>query len=169
MLDSKRISPRHPASSVWASFCRLASGESDGIRGVSAIEFAIIAPVFLIALIGTIDIGLGFYRQMQVQNAAQVGAQYAALHGFDGTDIANAITSATAYSAITASPAPSKFCGCVSTSGVNVVDCASSWPGGAAAGSYVTASAQATYNTVLPYPLIPSSYTLSAASILRIQ
>jgi Flp pilus assembly protein TadG len=168
-MTPSRIAILRRAVDPWAAFCRLLSTRGDGIAGVSAVEFAIIAPVFLAALIGTIDIGLGFYRKLQVQNAAQVGAQYAALHGFSGSDIANAITSATAYAGVRALPAPAQFCGCASASGITATDCSSSCPGGTPAGSYVTSSAQATYNTILPYPLIPSSYTLSAASTLRIQ
>jgi Flp pilus assembly protein TadG len=157
------------AARLRTSFRRLASGCDEGIAGVSAVEFAIIAPVFVVAIICTIDIGAGFYRKMQVQSAAQVGAQYAALHGFDATNIANAITSATAFSGIAASPSPAQFCGCASASGIGAVDCASKCPSGSSPGSYITASAQGTYTTILPYPLLSSSYTLNAQSTLRIQ
>jgi len=157
------------AAGLRTSLRRLAGGRDEGIAGVSAIEFAVIAPVFVVAIICTIDIGAGFYRQMQVQSAAQVGAQYAALHGFDATNIANAITSATAFVGIAATPAPAQFCGCASASGIGVIDCASKCPSGLSPGSYVTASAQGTYTTILPYPLLSSSYTLNARSTLRVQ
>ena len=168
MQSRSNISARI-AASLRSSLRCLASGSDEGIAGVSAVEFAIIAPVFVLATICTIDLGAGFYRKMQVQNAAQVGAQFAALHGFDSNNIENAITSATAFAGIAASPAPTQFCGCASDSGIGVIDCASKCPSGLSPGSYVTASAQATYNTILPYPLLPSSYTFNAQSILRVQ
>ena|SRR5215469_5305999 len=143
--------------------------DRDGIRGASAIEFAVVAPVMALASICTIDVGMGLYRNLQVENAAQIGAQYAALHGFNATAISNAITNATSYSGVTASPAPTEFCGCASTSGISVATCGSQCSGGVVAGTYITASAQSTYTTLLPYPIVPNSYALSAQSTLRIQ
>ena len=42
--------------------------------GAGAIEFAFLAPLLILMAMLTIDLGLGGYRQMQVQNAAQAGA-----------------------------------------------------------------------------------------------
>ena len=106
---------------------------------------------------------------MQVQDAAQAGAQYAAVHGFNASSISNAITGATSYSGISASPAPAQFCGCASATGISTVACGSQCPGNIAAGTYVTASAQSTYTTILPYPVIANSFALSAQSTVRIQ
>ena len=41
-------------------------------------------------------------------------------------------------------------------------------PAGAIAGTYVSVNAQASYSPLLPYPFLPSSLTLSAQSIVRI-
>jgi Flp pilus assembly protein TadG len=151
------------------SLRQFVGGDINGIRGTTAIEFAIIAPVLMLMTICTIDMGIGFYRYMQVESAAGVGAQSAALHGFNTSNIASAITNATSYSGISASPAPSQFCGCPSTSGIEVATCGSTCTGGAAAGTYVTTSAQSTYTPIMSYPLLPSSFTLSAQSTMRIQ
>jgi Flp pilus assembly protein TadG len=152
------------------------SGDKDGIRGVTAIEFAIIAPVLILMTICTIDLGIGFYRYLQVESAAGVGAQYAALNGFNVSNMKNAITNATSNSEISASPAPSTFCGCPSTTGITPMTAiappycaASTCTGGAVAGTYVTASAQSPYSPIMNYPLLPSSFTLSAQSTMRIQ
>jgi Flp pilus assembly protein TadG len=141
----------------------------DDHRGTSATEFAIIAPVLILMALCTVDLGLGFYRNMQVQNAAQAGAQYAALHGFDQANISNAITAATSDSGISASPTPVQFCGCPSATGISAMDCGSTCPSGAPPGTYVTASAQSTYYTVFSYPVIQDHVTLTAQSTLRIQ
>jgi Flp pilus assembly protein TadG len=117
----------------------------------------------------TVDLGLGFYRKMQVQNAAQAGAQYAALRGFDQTNISNAIAAATSSSTISALPAPVQFCGCPSGSGISALDCGSTCPSGSSPGTYVTASAQSTYYTVFSYPVIRDHVSLTAQSTLRIQ
>jgi len=100
-----------------------------GEDGVAATEFAFIAPILILLMICTVDLGFGAYRDMQVQNAAQAGSQYAVAHGFDATAMSNAVTSATSFAGISASPTPSQFCGCPSSSGLAVVACSSTCSG----------------------------------------
>jgi hypothetical protein len=109
---------------------RFMGGRDDGIGGVVAIEFAIVAVILIIMMVCTVDLGMGFYRKMQVQNAAQAGAQYAAARGFGESSIASAVTAATSFSGISASPAPTQFCGCPSIAGVAGVGCGSTCSGG---------------------------------------
>jgi Flp pilus assembly protein TadG len=137
--------------------------------GAAAIEFAIVVPMLILTMICIVDFGVGYYRKMQVQDAAQIGAQYAMRHGFDTTAIQNAIASATSFAGITASPAPTEYCGCPSTSGVAAVSCTATCDGGATPGTYMTVSAQGTYTTIMSYPLIDSSFTFSARSTVRLQ
>jgi Flp pilus assembly protein TadG len=137
--------------------------------GVAAIEFAIAAPILVLVMFCTTDLGLGIYRKMQVENAAQAGAEYAVLYGFAASSISSAVTQATSFSDISASPAPSQFCGCASDTGVTTADCSSTCTGGIAPGTYVTVSAQATYTTILHYPVIPDSFIFAAQSTVRIQ
>ena len=138
--------------------------------GMAAVEFAFVAPVLVAIIVCTGDLGLAFYRKMQVQNAAQAGAQYVALHGFtDATSISAAVTGATTFSGISASPAPTQFCGCPSTSGVTSTSCTSTCTGGSSPGKYVTVSAQASYTTLISYPGIPSSFTFRAQPTVRVQ
>ena len=149
---------------------RLACGDPDGIRGAAAVEFAIIAPVLMLMSVCAIDLGVGFYRYMQVASAAGAGARYAAVNGFSSSTITTAITNATANSGITASPAPSQFCGCPTTSGISTVSCGSTCTGGATAGTYATVSAHASYSPIMSYPLVPrDGFTFSATSTIRIQ
>jgi Flp pilus assembly protein TadG len=142
---------------------------ADDTSGVAAVELSIIAPLLTLMMISVTDIGLGVYRKMQVEDAAQVGAQYAMRNGFDANAISNAVASATNSSAITASPAPVKFCGCATSSGVSTVSCGATCPGGAVAATYTTVSAQATYSTILNYQVVPQNYNFSAQSTVRLQ
>jgi Flp pilus assembly protein TadG len=157
----------NPARVIRRALSRFAGG-ADGVRGALSIEFAVIAPTLVLMLIGVLDLGMGIYRKMQVQNAAQAGAAYAVLHGFTSSSIESAVTSATSFG-VSASPAPSEFCGCASSGGVTAATCGSTCSGGSSPGTYVTVSAQGTYTTLLPYPGIPNSYTLSAQSTVRLQ
>jgi Flp pilus assembly protein TadG len=156
-------------ASIRRQFAHFAGNKGLGCRGAISVEFAIFAPALVLLLVSVLDLGMGVYRKMQVQNAAQAGAAYAVLHGFTVSSIQDAVTSATSFSSVSASPAPSKFCGCASNSGVATATCGSTCSGGSSPGTYVTVSAQGTYNTLLPYPMVPNSYTLTAQSTVRLQ
>lgn len=156
---------------IWRGHLRRFLFDRDrGVSGVAAIELALVAPILVLMLVASFDLGLGLYRDMQVQTAAQAGAQYAIEHGYTSSSaIANAVTSATSYSGVSASPAPSRFCGCVSNGAISNVTCTSVCADGTSPGTYVRASSKATYTTILPYPTIPNSFTLTSQSTVRIQ
>jgi Flp pilus assembly protein TadG len=135
--------------------------------GTAAAEFGLIVPVLALMVVAVADIGLGVVRKMQVEDAVQLGAAYAVVHGFDASAISTIVTGGA--STISASPPPALSCGCAGGSSVTTVDCGSTCPGGATAGTYVTVSAQATYDTTLNYGVVSSSYSLSAQSTVRLQ
>ena len=137
--------------------------------GIAAIEFAILGAVLCLVVVAVGDLGLGFYSYMQVQNSAQAGAQYAAVHGFNSTSITNAVTNATSVSGITASPAPQQFCGCVSGAAVTTATCGTVCADGMSAGTYVSASAVRDYATLISYPGFPARYHQTAISTVRIK
>ena len=151
------------------ALARFAGSDQDGTGGVAAIEFAIVVPILLLMSITTIDIGIGFYRKMQVHNAAQAGAQYALLKGFNSTNIESAVVNASSPFPVTATPPPSTFCGCAASTGVTTIDCASKCVSGRDPGRYVQVSAQGTYKPFLPYNGLPKSFTFSAQATARIQ
>ena len=66
--------------------------------GASGVEFALVLPILIALLIGTIDLGAMAWTKMEVQAAARAGANYAlanATKGFDAVKIQAAATSAT--------------------------------------------------------------------------
>jgi Flp pilus assembly protein TadG len=139
------------------------------VAGNSAIEFALLASPIILMMVGVADYGTATWRKMQLQHAAQAGAEYAIKSGFDATAISNAVTNATSYSDVSATPAPAQSCGCASGTTITAATCGSTCAGGAVAGSYVTVSAQATYTTLIPYPGIANSFALSTSATVRIQ
>jgi Flp pilus assembly protein TadG len=52
-----------------------------GRRGVSAVEAAIVYPLAILLLLGTVVLGLGVFRYQQLQALAREGARYASVHG----------------------------------------------------------------------------------------
>jgi Flp pilus assembly protein TadG len=157
------------AGKMRSCLSRLTGSLYRATSGALAVEFALIAPILLLIMVASVDLGMGLYTRMQVQNAAQAGVEYAIAHGFAATAISSAVTSATSLSGIEAAPAPSEFCGCPTASGVTTATCGSTCSGGIGAGTYVTVTAQATYTTVVPFPLFPDSYSFTEASTVRIQ
>ncbi len=50
-------------------------------RGMSAVESALVYPVTMLLLIGTMVVGLGNFRYQQLQSLAREGARYASVRG----------------------------------------------------------------------------------------
>ncbi len=50
-------------------------------RGMAAVECAMVYPVAIVLLLGTIIMGLGIFRYEQLQALAREGARYASVHG----------------------------------------------------------------------------------------
>lgn len=134
--------------------------------GMSAVEFGLAAPILMAILSPVVELGQAFHQQMEVQNAAQAGAQYALRHGWDSASIQNAASAATPVAITTSS---SEGCYCPTASGMGAaVTCQSSCADGTSAGTYVTVDTQSTYTSTLPYSLLGSSATLSAQAAVRI-
>src|SRR6185295_9928242 len=89
---------------------------SSADEGTASIEFAILGSFLIVLLVFALDFSLALVNGMQVENAAQAGAQYAAVHGWNSAAISSAALSATPSPDITVSP--SNFCGCPSASGI---------------------------------------------------
>jgi Flp pilus assembly protein TadG len=136
---------------------------------VSSVEFALAAPLLITILTVLVDFGVGFYEKMQVEDAAQAGAQYALIHGWDSSAIQNAVTNATTLSGVTASPVPTKTCGCPSGTAVTTATCGAVCSNGLSAGTYVTVNAQASYTPWISYAVLGTNVTLTAQSVARIQ
>ena len=138
-------------------------------NGAAAIEFGVVGAFLCMTVVATGDLGMGFYSYMEVQNSAQAGAQYAAVHGYNSTAVSNAVTNATSVAGITASPAPAQFCGCVVNAVVNPATCGTTCADGMTAGTYVSASAVRDYTTLISWPMFPATYHQTATSTVRIQ
>jgi len=153
----------------WPAFHRLLSDRRDGTCGMAGIEFAAIGATVLIMGIATADFGMGFYRRMQVQNAAQAGARYVMLYGpGNPAGIVTSIQAATGFADIVASE-PNEFYGCATPLGLTVTYQNATCPDGTTAGRYVTVSAQATYNSILPLPRpFNNNYSLDAQFTVRV-
>ena len=60
-------------------------------RGTQLVEFAVVAPVFFLMVLGMIEFGRAMMVQALMTNAAQLGARAGALDGAQATDVTNAV------------------------------------------------------------------------------
>jgi Flp pilus assembly protein TadG len=150
--------------------------------GAAVVEATILAPILVAMGVYVADFGLLFYTKMQVQNAAQAGAQWAiANRVFNATYVQIAGTNATTLAGVSFTPSPSQFCGCSEDSSGNLAvtqlsagACTTPAPGATCntsgvAGNYVTVTATKSYNSLVPFGLITSNYTISSTTTARIQ
>jgi Flp pilus assembly protein TadG len=141
-------------------------------QGTAAIEFGLVSPLLLILLTAIVEIGIAAYQDIQLQTAVEAGALYAATYGAGNlTAIGQAVVNATGNTAITASPAPTKFCGCPAAAGVvsQGADCTTACADGKAPGQYVKVNAQVAHYTIMPYLSLALPATLTASVTVRIQ
>ena len=152
------------------SLVRVTHGLRPDIRGIAAVEFALLAPILVLLVIGAADISMALFEQMVVTNAAASGAAYASQKGYNSSGIVSAVTSATSLSLVQATPAPSEYCGCPNvSSGVVNASCGSTCPSGAKTGTYGSISARATYSLMFNIPGFPTSTVLSSTVVVRLQ
>jgi hypothetical protein len=134
------------------------------------------APVFLLLITGTVELGRAAYEAMQVSNAVSAGMLYVTKTGaFDATAIATAVVNASnVYPAsVAATPAPTQFCGCPTAAGITEVLCVPPTPcdDGSTAGQYARINATLPHLTIiLPNSgLLAVPDTFTAKAIIRIQ
>lgn len=143
-------------------------------RGTAAIEFALAAPILVTVLMATVELGRAMYEAMQVYNAVEAGMMYAAKNGWDFAGITNAVVNASAVfgapaQGLTASPAPSQFCGCPSAAGIASAACTGSpCTDGAAPRQYVKINAALPHLALMPGSGLPIPDTFTATVVLRI-
>jgi len=112
----------------------------------AVVEFAMVLPVMVFLLSGIVDFGALIVQSMQVSTAAQAGARYAQINGWNATGISSAVTGATNLSGVSATPTPASETACVS--GASIVVTSGSTCGATASGTYITVSAQAAFTPV---------------------
>jgi Flp pilus assembly protein TadG len=153
--------------------------------GQSAVEFAFVLPVLIVLLLAVADFGRVFFVSVAVNNAARAGAQYGSQAKATAQDTPGIQTAAANDFGCVASGGVScpnhsnwstptvSVCTCgplfgtvtaCPTTGSNFY-CKDSW----AQTTYVTVNTSATYSTILPYPGVPSSMTLTGQAIMQVQ
>jgi Flp pilus assembly protein TadG len=142
---------QHPTNRA-ARLASAAGRRKSNRRGVAAVEFAIVAPVFFMLIIGIIEIGRAMMVQQVLINASRVGARRAIT--LSSTE-QEAIDAATEYAAG------------VGVDGIDVV--VTPDPATAPAGEEVTVDVVIDFDEVtwLPAPWFMGGKELTASSVMR--
>jgi hypothetical protein len=133
-------------------------------RGQSIIELALILPLLLLLLVGTIEIGRFAYYSILVSNAARAGAQYGAQNLATAADTIGIQTAARNDGLATLTVTSLQECGC---SGLALGGCPA---GGLCANPlvYVEVTAKQTFASLFHYPGLPASMTLTSTVKMRV-
>jgi Flp pilus assembly protein TadG len=120
--------------------------------GAAAVEFAIVAPLFFLLIVGMIEIGRGLMVQQVLINASRVGARRAVMLSSSQQAVMDAVTDyahGVGISGLTVTVAPD--------------------PGTAPAGTAITVGTRVNYSSIswMPAPWFMGGKQLSASSVMR--
>jgi Flp pilus assembly protein TadG len=120
--------------------------------GAAATEFAIVAPVFLLMIIGIIEVGRALMVQQVLINASRVGARQAVTFGATTSEVESAVTD---------------YASSVAVPGVEVEVAPD--PATATAGDAIEVTTTVAFSSVswLPAPWFLGDTTLTASSQMR--
>lgn len=155
-------------------------------RGQSLLEVALLTPLLLALLVGTIEFGRYAYLSILVGNAARAGAAYGAQslpQSVDGTAIQTAANNdfqnngqSTSTLAINGGAPDGTYVSCGCDSGGTITSAICSTTTNASAGTcasghwvvMVSVKASATFNSLFNYPGIPKSITVVRTATMRV-
>jgi len=129
--------------------------------GIAAVEFALIAPIMMVLLLGLLDYGIAAYHSMELESAARSGAQYARLDSSNTALVVTTVKNSTLLDTTKLTVNVTEFCEC--SDGSSVVCGTTCGVGNVRKYMQINASYAHT-------PLfIPGIMTLSGASTIRTQ
>jgi Flp pilus assembly protein TadG len=135
-------------------------------RGSAIVEFAILAPVLVLLLLGVIEISRYAYYALVASNAARAGAQYGAQNTASALDSSGMQTYATldepANSGITATAHYFCLLDGTSTPCPNTGARQSNWV------YYIEVDTSGSYNSLFKYPGIPQLVPVSGKAVVRV-
>jgi Flp pilus assembly protein TadG len=141
-------------------------------RGQSSVELAFAVPAMVMLLVVAADFGRLFYTYVAVVNAARAGAQYGVLNisnAANTTGIQNvAKHDGSSISSLTVT-ATLCTCGTTTATASSCGSSTSTYCVGDPQGNYVVVTASAPFNTLVHYPGLPTSVTLTSQAIMQVE
>lgn len=132
-------------------------------RGTSALEFALLAPVFALLLLGLIDVGRYMYFSILAAHAARAGVQYGSQNVYSAADATGMQAAAYAELPTGFLAKASYYCMLNGT----IVTCSTGTPASANT-YYVKVIVTGTFNSIFKYPGVPQSVNVSSTTQMRV-
>lgn len=139
----------------------------DAQDGNVLVELALVLPVLVLLLMGTIDFGMAMYDQMQLRSAARAGAEYATIEPEDGAGIVTTVDAALGGPDPSISVTTGSFCECPGASGS--VDCGLACEDETTPRKFVSVEVTRPVDTLLPYPDVIQQITLGGEATFRVR
>ena len=159
-------------------------------RGAALVELALTTPLFLLLMMGSLEIGRVAYYAVEVENAARAGASFGAVNvqnanttasvqqaaKNDAPDVSNLIVVSPGQVCVcetittaTNSPAFNPTSGTISCTNTAITSCtANSSSSLQNVISYITVSTSANIDPLIHVPGLPDTYNLTGYSAIRI-
>jgi Flp pilus assembly protein TadG len=135
-------------------------------RGISAIEFAILAPILILVVFGMI-VGAAYAAQLlDTRAAVQAGAKYVLQGGSDSTAIRKVALSAWGNKPTGGDVKVSQYCVCGSVVSACTALCGGT---GKAPEAYVQIEASSTWSSPLQNSWLPSGSDVSQKQVIRVR
>ncbi|MHB8375361.1 MAG: TadE/TadG family type IV pilus assembly protein [Dehalococcoidia bacterium] len=128
-------------------------GAARGDRGQSIVEFALTLPILLVIVLGAVDYGRVYYRNVQVAQAARNGAAYASINPPNSNQQNGNFQQQMAGATFAGSD--------LAASGATVTVVQSADQSG---GQDVQVDVQQQFSTLVRWPLLPTSFQLHASA-----
>jgi Flp pilus assembly protein TadG len=143
---------QHPLRRRGAGALRRPGRRAVDRCGAAVVEFAVVAPVFFMLVVGIIEVGRAMMVQQVLINASREGARRASMLASNQTVVLNAVseyTDGTGVHGVTATVSPD--------------------PAAASAGDQITVTATVNFNDVswMPAPWIMGGKNLTASAVMR--
>ncbi len=133
--------------------------------GNATVEFALLAPLLMLLVVGLADFGLAVHDRMRLASAVRAGLQYAIHHSANPAQIEQAVLGAVGPLAASTTVSVAEGCECPDGT---AVECDDTCPAGRRR-AFVHVRAEQAHAVLLPWPGIETPAVLRAAASVRIQ
>lgn len=134
--------------------------------GSAILETAILMPLMIAMIVGTVDFGRAYCTAIEVASAAHAGALYGTQNPTDTAGMVSA-SELDAPDVSTLTPVATYGCECSDGSSA-VASCTSTPTCTYNYVNYVSVTTTATYTPLIPYPGVPHSLKLSSTALMRV-
>jgi Flp pilus assembly protein TadG len=142
-------------------------GRRSGESGNSFIELALTISIVLLLTLGTTDFARVFYAAIELNDAARAGAQYGSQSVVTAAD-SNGMVNAAKANAPNLTGVTGSATQCTCSAASTITACPTSYCTNNPNRNFVTVNTQVSFNTIAPYPGIPSSLTLTGKAVMEV-